>query len=87
MAEKKCAKKCDTGIAMDETPKLKIGGKDIGISSLDDVMAEVEALELDDDDAITKELVARVKDRDFIPAKVEKEYAAALLAEYRRRFA
>jgi hypothetical protein len=85
LAEKKCASKCDVGIAQDETPKLKVGDKDIGISCLDDVMMEVEEMGLKDDAAITKELVKRVKDRDFIPAKVEKEYAAALLAEYHRR--
>jgi hypothetical protein len=85
MGEKKCESKCDIGTPIDETPKLKVGGKDIGIACLDDVMDEVQALGLRDDAKITKELVARVKERDFIPAKVEKEYAAALLAEYRRR--
>jgi hypothetical protein len=85
MAEKKCESKCDVGIPQDETPKLRVGGKDIGIGCLDDVMSEVQELGLKDDAAITKELVKRVKDRDFIPSKVEKEYAAALLAEYHRR--
>ncbi|MEI6796450.1 MAG: hypothetical protein WCK39_06270 [Methanomassiliicoccales archaeon] len=85
MADKKCASKCDVGIAMDETPKLKIGGKDIGIACLDDVMSEVQNMDLKDEGKITKELMIRVKERDFIPSKVEKEYATALLAEYKRR--
>jgi len=82
--EKEC-KKCGEELVLDETPKLKIGGKDIGINDLDEIMSEVMSLGLSDHAAIGRELLKRVKENDFVPSSVEKEYEAALLGDYLRR--
>ena len=61
------------------------GGKDVGISCLDDVMNEVLSLNIEDETEIRKELLNRIKDRDYIPPKAEAEYSDALLTEYKKR--
>ncbi len=83
--KRKECKKCGDELVIDETPKLKINGKDVGIADLDNIMNEVIALNLNDDAQISKELLERVKDRDFVPSSVEKEYSRALLEEYNNR--
>ncbi|QLH74058.1 MAG: hypothetical protein HPY73_00380 [Methanomassiliicoccales archaeon] len=82
--EKEC-RKCGDELVLDETPKLKINGKDVGINDLDEIMNEVMALGLKDETAIGRELLSRVKANDFVPRSVEKEYERALLEEYNRR--
>jgi hypothetical protein len=83
--KRKECRKCGDELVIDETPKLRINGKDVGIADLDNIMNEVIALNLTDDSTISKELLQRVKDRDFVPPSVEREYSRALLEEYNNR--
>lgn len=87
LAEKSNCKRCGDQLEfqMSETATLNIGGKEVGISCLDDVMNEVMNLGLGDDALIRKELLDRVKQRDYVPPKAEGEYSAALMEEYARR--
>lgn len=48
-------------------------------------MNEVISLNLEGDDAIKRELVNRIKERDYVPPKAEGEYSKALLNEYKKR--
>jgi hypothetical protein len=87
MPEKKECHRCGDQLEypVNETATLSVGGKDVGISCLDDVMNEVLSLNIDDDAAIKKELLSRVKARDYIPSNSEGEYSEALLNEYKKR--
>jgi hypothetical protein len=83
--KKKECRKCGDELIIDETPKLKINDKEVGINDLDDIMNEVIAMKLNDEVIISRELLKRVKDHDFVPSSVEREYERALLEEYHRR--
>lgn len=63
--------------------QIEINGKLIGIDSLDDIIAEVRALGLSNDAAITEELLKRVKRSNYVPTGRTKEYGEALLKEYK----
>jgi hypothetical protein len=83
--KKKECRKCGEELVIDETPKIKVNGKDIGINDLDDIMSQVIAMNLSDDGEIGRRLLKLVKDSDFVPASVEQEYQQALLDEYKNR--
>jgi hypothetical protein len=87
MPEKKECKRCGDQLEfpINETATLSVGGKDVGIVCLEDVMNEVLSLNIVDDTEIERELLKRVKERDYIPPKAEKEYSEALLVEYKKR--
>ncbi len=70
---------------VNETATLSVGGKDVGISCLEDVMNEVLSMNISDEGEIKRELLKRVKDRDFVPPTAEQEYSDALLDEYKKR--
>ena len=81
-------KKCDNGLEsfqMDETPKLMVKGKEIGIHALDEIMQHVRSLGLQEP-RLGDELLGEVKRRDYVPPSVEKDYRAALVQEYMRRY-
>jgi len=81
-------KKCDNGLEsfqMDETPKLNVRGKEIGIAALDDIMKEVHNAGLSED-RIGQELLEQVMQKDYVPPSLEKDYREALVREYRRRY-
>ena len=63
--------------------KIPIDGKETGIDRLDWILRDVAALELDEDEKITDELVKRVMRFNFIPSLKMAEYRRALLREYR----
>jgi len=67
-----------------KTKCISVDGKDIGIDRLDDILAEVRALELPDDRAITEELLRRAMRFNYIPTSRSKAYGEALLKEYSR---
>jgi hypothetical protein len=87
MTEKKECHRCGDQLEypVNETATLSVGGKDVGISCLDDVMNEVLSLNINDDEEIKRELLTRIKDRDYVPSKAEGEYSEALLNEYKKR--
>jgi hypothetical protein len=70
---------------VNETATLNVGGKDVGISCLDDVMNEVLSLNIENDAEIRRELLNRIKERDYVPPKAEGDYSDALLNEYKKR--
>jgi hypothetical protein len=67
------------------TKRILIDGKETGIDHLDWIFEEVLKLNLADDTAITEELIKRVKEFNYVPTKKTDVYAAALLAEYKKR--
>ena len=87
MPEKKECHRCGDQLEypVNETATLSVGGKDVGISCLDDVMNEVLSLNIEDDAEIKRELLNRIKERDYVPPKAEEEYSEALLNEYKKR--
>lgn len=81
-------KKCDNSLEafqIDETPKLMIRGKEIGINDLDQILKDVHALNISGD-RLGNELLERVKRKDYVPPSMEKDYSNALELEYKRRF-
>jgi hypothetical protein len=87
MPEKKECRRCGDQLEypVNETATLSVGGKDVGISCLDDVMNEVLSLNIENEVDIKRELLTRIKERDFVPSKAEEEYSEALLNEYKKR--
>ncbi len=61
-------------------------GLQVGIINLGDILDEVAGLDLMDPEGIKAELLARVKTCNFVASGAEKEYAAALLEEYRNKY-
>ncbi|MFC1947605.1 hypothetical protein ACFLXY_06780 [Chloroflexota bacterium] len=61
-------------------------GLQVGIMNLGDILDEVFGLDLMDPEGIKAELLARVKACNFVASGAEKEYAAALLEEYRHKY-
>lgn len=81
-------KKCDSSleaIQLDETPKLVVKGREIGINALDDIMKDVRSRSLQEPELGTV-LLNEVKRLDYVPPSMEKDYLAALLQDYQRRF-
>jgi hypothetical protein len=87
MPEKKECHRCGDQLEypVNETATLSVGGKDVGISCLDDVMNEVLSMNIENDAEIRHELLKRIKERDYVPPKAEGEYSDALLNEYKKR--
>ena len=67
-----------------KTKLIVIDGKETGIDHLEFVFDEVKKLKLENNTAITDELLKRVKVFNYVPTKKTAEYAAALLAEYKK---
>ena len=81
-------KKCDSSldaIQLDETPKLVVKGREIGINALDDIMKDVHSRKRQEQELGTA-LLNEVKRLDYVPSSLEKDYQAALLQDYQRRF-
>jgi len=64
--------------------RIPIDGIETGITGLDECIAAVRGLNLDDDEAITRELLARLSKGNYVPTRKRDAYAAALLTEYQR---
>ncbi len=64
--------------------QLWIGKSKVGISDLDPALVEVRELGLTDPEAISAEIIKRIRKSNYIPSAVEPEYARAVLAAYRR---
>lgn len=64
--------------------RIPIDGIETGITGLDECIAAVRGLNLDSDEAIARELLARLTKGNYVPTRKRDAYAAALLAEYRR---
>lgn len=81
-------KKCDNSLEafmIDETPKLMVRGKEIGINDLDQIMKEVHAAG-PAEERLGQELLEHVKRKDYVPPSMEKDYSVALVQDFKRRF-
>ena len=66
------------------TKRVLICGKETGIDHLDWIFDEVKKLGTGDDARLSEELLKRVKQFNYVPTKKADQYAAGLLAEYRK---
>ena len=64
--------------------QIWVGSHKVGLRELDEILATVQSLQLDDADRITSELLNRVRERNYVPESAEKEYGEALYREYQR---
>ncbi len=64
------------------TKQILVNGREIGIDKLDIIIAEVRALKISDDRAITEELLRRTKLFNYVPTSRSQDYGEALLREY-----
>ncbi len=60
-------------------------GSRVGIPGLDEILNDVIALNLTENEAIKAELLRRVKDGNYVAPAAEADYATALLREYEAR--
>lgn len=63
--------------------QVNVGGVVVGLSMLDNVIADVEALGLTSEPRLREELVKRTKIYNYIPKSAETMYGEALLSVYR----
>ena len=66
------------------TKRVLIDGKETGIDHLDWIFEEVKKLEVANDSIVSDEILKRVQQFNYVPTKKTAEYAAGLLAEYKR---
>jgi len=66
------------------TKRVLIDGKETGIDHLDWIFSEVRKLAVNNDDAVTEEILKRVKQFNYVPTKKIAEYGAGLLAAYKK---
>ena len=67
-----------------EIRKIRIGGLPIGLIGLDSIMEEAGRRDFKDEVELSRFLLDRAKESNWVPPKSEEEYAAALLREYKR---
>ena len=67
------------------TKRILIDGRETGTDHLDGILDEAKKIRLIDDTAITEELLKRIKEYNYLPMEKTDRYAAALLAEYKKR--
>jgi hypothetical protein len=73
--------------ALSGTRQLTVAGKQIGITGLEAAFAAVQVRGLVGDAAISAELMRRIRENNYIPPAIADEYAAAVLAEYKKAVA
>jgi hypothetical protein len=66
------------------TRRILIDGKETGIDHLDWIFDEVKKLGIGNDTLLFEELLKRAKQFNYVPTKKTDQYAAGLLAEYRK---
>jgi hypothetical protein len=64
--------------------RIIIGGREVGIAGLDEIIKAVRNLNLSDEEQIKEELLERVKKRNWVPDEAKEKYAEALLSEYHK---
>ena len=75
---------CCAADAMQRVKPVEVNGATVGLSMLDLVFAEVQALGLTDESAVRAELLKRVKVYNYVPASAAEAYAGAVYREYGR---
>lgn len=64
--------------------RITVAGKPVGITGLPAAFAAVDARGLTRDADIAAELMRRVEEENYIPPALAGDYAAAVLAEYKK---
>ena len=67
-----------------EIRKIRIGGLSIGLMELDSILEEAGRRDFKDEAQLSRFLLDRIKQENYVPPRRENEYAAALLREYKR---
>ncbi len=62
-----------------------IGGQEIGVAQLDEIIARISGIGLEDGIAIERALMKEVKIYNYVPVSREREYSCAIMQEYVRR--
>jgi len=76
-------KPCCPAAAARMVRKLSVGGSLVGVVELETVLDEVGRLHPASDEEAKAALLTRAKIYNYVPPKVEGDYAEALLKEYR----
>ena len=66
------------------TRRVLIDGKETGIDHLDWIFDEVKKMRIVNDALLSDELLKRARQFNYVPTKKTDQYAAGLLAEYRK---
>jgi hypothetical protein len=66
------------------TKRVLIDGKETGIDHLEWIFSEVAKIAVDNDTALTEEILKRVKQFNYVPTRKTGEYGAGLLAAYKK---
>jgi hypothetical protein len=66
------------------TKRVLIDGKETGIDHLDWIFDEVKKLGIANDARLSEEILKRVQQFNYVPTKKMEQYAAGLLAEYKK---
>jgi hypothetical protein len=83
MEKKRREKPCCAAEAMRRIRRIEVGEVVVGLTMLNDILADVIDLDLASDTAIGDALIKQVKIYNYIPEEAEPLYRTALLAEYR----
>ncbi len=78
-------KPCCPESAKKNVKQINVGGNLVGIANLDEIMDEMSASNLTDEDVISQMLLDRVKIFNYVPPTAAIEYRIALLKEYKQR--
>jgi hypothetical protein len=79
---KKREKPCCAAEALRRVRRIEVGEVVVGLTMLDDILADTIALNLSGEIAIGDELMKQVKIYNYIPKGAEPLYRAAILREY-----
>ena len=74
---------CCAAEALRRIRQVDVGGIVVGLSMLDKVISDVEALGITSEPRLTEELMKRTKIYNYIPKSAEQVYGEALLGIYR----
>ncbi|MDW5564338.1 MAG: hypothetical protein SA339_14080 [Methanomassiliicoccus sp.] len=77
-------KPCCAAAAARKIKKIMIRDQETGIAQLDEIIAKIRAMNLDDAE-IGRALLKEVKIFNFVPRSQEKDYELAMVKEYDRR--
>lgn len=63
---------------------INVGGTQIGLIGLTEILEEVKAMQLQEELEIKKNLLTKAKTRNYIPSSQEEDYGRSLVREYRK---
>ena len=66
------------------TKRIMIDGKETGIDHADWIFDEVKKLKVENDTALSEEILNRVKQFNYVPTKKTSEYEEGLVKEYKK---